>query len=430
MASPLNLSVCLPWPAEQPALLFESKATASAEFTQESLSYQALMLELERFPKGPKELISINARPRREELLLLLARLHYGLPTLLMHPALSKEAQAELTQRALSVKLHPEALVILATSGSSGQPKLVQLGGQQLKAAAKASVQLHPFLTNDRWLFALPYAHVGGLCILIRCLLYGACVVFPQNKHPAAIKRLKITIASLVPTQLFNWLESGVNFEKSSLRYQLIGGAGVQKELLLQAKGRGLNPLRTYGMTETCAQVATEASFLAGMRTLEDVELLIRDGEVAVRAPQMMLGYLGTAALNRDQYFFTGDSGTLADNSLLEINGRKDATFISGGENVSPQWVEEQVGAIRGIRQWALTWLADSRWGQAAVLLYSSETNAPATLKSVADAFKNVPAFARPKELIQVGQLPLTESGKWARSKFHDLAVQWQKGQS
>ncbi len=408
--------------ASECALIFESRAEGT--FVEEHISYQELNEELNQplcdADRKTRAVQALEARPERARVLQLLRRLHHGLPTLLLHPALNAQQQAELVEKTRKTQCHSEALLLMATSGSSGSPKVVQLGAAALKAALKSSSDMHPLRKGDRWLLALPYAHIGGLSILLRCLCSGSCAVFPASKHPSSVLRLQITIASLVPTQLYRWLDSDIDFRGSKLRYQLIGGAPVTAELLQQARARGLNPLRTYGMTETCAQVATEPSFGAGLRPLSGVQVEIRDGEICLKSPQLMLGYLGHPSLERSKFFSTGDRGSYQEK--LSVEGRLDACFISGGENISPEWAESQVGQITGIAEWALTWVADAQWGQAAVALYVPALTSSECLTQAEDAFKVLPAFARPKRFLSTHGLPRTSSGKWARSRFHALA--------
>ena len=413
-----------PSDASKESLIFESFDQTSGTFIEETLTYSNLEEELKKDLQheevNEESLMAIEAKPERNNVIQLLRRLYRGLPTLLLHPALNSDQQRQLIKEAHQYELHPEALLILATSGSSGTPKLVQLNAAQLIAAAEASAKMHPFVPNDRWLLALPYAHIGGCSILLRCLRAGACAVFPSSKEPSSIHRLDITIASLVPTQLRQWLETEVNFKSSRLRYQLVGGAPSPEDLLLKARARGLNPLRTYGMTETCAQVATEESFLAGLYPLSGVEISIQNGEICIKSPQLMLGYLGQHPLKAEEFFHTGDRGSLS--SELRVFGRFDARFISGGENISPEWAESQVGAVKGVKEWALTWLKDTHWGQAAAVLYVPDVNESSSGLELEESFAILPAFARPKRFFKVKALPKTETGKWARTLFHPLA--------
>ena len=111
---------------------------------------------------------------------------------------------------------------------------------------------------EERWLSALPLAHVGGLSILLRSAIYGTtAVVHPAFDLDAVLDELgRATLVSLVPTQLSRLLDAGLR-EPPRLRAVLLGGGPIPPVLLERAAEAGVPVVSTYGLTEACSQVTT-----------------------------------------------------------------------------------------------------------------------------------------------------------------------------
>jgi O-succinylbenzoic acid--CoA ligase len=153
-------------------------------------------------------------------------------------------------------------LVFFQTSGSEGVPKWVGLARAGMLASARA-VNAHLECTRaDRWLIALPLHHVGGFSILARCHESGASFFhaiekWEASRFAARCQEHGITLASLVPAQVYDLVKSGLE-APSGLRAIVVGGGGLSKELGTRALELGWPVLQSYGMTETASQVATE----------------------------------------------------------------------------------------------------------------------------------------------------------------------------
>ncbi|HEX6201098.1 MAG TPA: AMP-binding protein, partial [Thermoanaerobaculia bacterium] len=187
---------------------------------------------------------------------------------------------------------------LLFTSGTTGRPRPVPLthGNHLASAAASAfNLGLRP---DDDWLCPLPLAHVGGLAVLLRSVLYGTAVTLLDGFDPAAVaERLRsgaVTHASLVPTMLRRLLEAVPGdgpLGSRRLRAVLLGGGPVEADLVARALERGLPVLGTYGMTETASQVATVPPEAAARKpgaagpALPGAEVEVRTGTGEAAAP-------------------------------------------------------------------------------------------------------------------------------------------------
>lgn len=354
----------------------------------------------------------------------------------LLHPRDPAPTQDELRRRAASApeSVLERAPVIVPTSGSTGRRKLAVLSRRALAAAAAASHAILPLGPEDRWLLAMPLAHVGGLSIVTRALAARATVALvPEGPLDAgavglALERCRVTVASFVPTMLDRVLESaGGGRPPRHLRAVLVGGAAASPALLERAWRAGWPVRATYGLTETSAQVATAegGARARAARPLPGVEVSVRaDGRVRVAGPTLFDGYLTDAGIDdardADGFFVTDDFGALDADGRLSILGRTGELIVSGGENVYPAEVEAALDGAAGVERIAVFGAPDERWGEivcAAVVARSFDR-----ARFDAEARARLAPHARPRMVVEVTELPLTASGKLDRAALAALA--------
>lgn len=302
-----------------------------------------------------------------------------------------------------------DALVV-ATSGTTGEPKAVVLTHDAVTASARATTaRLAVDPTADRWLACLPLAHVGGLSVVTRALVTGTPVTLHDGFDPAAVEaasRAGCTLVSLVATALRR-------VDASGFRTVVLGGSAMPDDL-------PPNAVTTYGMTETGSGVVYDG------RPLDGVEVRIVDGEVQLRCPMVLRCYRdGRDPKTPDGWYPTGDAGTWdAEAGRLRVFGRRGDLIITGGENVWPAAVERVLGAVDSVREVAVVGRPDAEWGHRVVaLVVPTDPAAPPTLDALRDAVRReLPAYAAPRELRLVGALPRTGSGKVSRAGLLDAS--------
>ncbi len=140
--------------------------------------------------------------------------------------------------------------VVIATSGSTGVPKGVELAAAALRASATASLRRIGAGAGDRWLCCLPAFHIAGLGILVRSLVGGTEPVIAAKADPDVIAASGCAYLSLVPTQLRRLLAAGAG--PGQVKTVLLGGAAAGGDLLPAARAAGWPVVTTYGMSETC----------------------------------------------------------------------------------------------------------------------------------------------------------------------------------
>lgn len=258
---------------------------------------------------------------------------------------------------------------IVFTSGSTGIPKAVVHSASQHLASAQGLTSEFEFTTEDSWLLSLPMYHVSGLSIIWRWLNQGAQLVIGTGQLSQDIQL--VTHASLVPVQLQNLLAEG---KPSSLKRVLLGGAHIPLSLTETATQQGIECWVGYGMTETASNVIAkkcDGSVTSG-HVLPHRKVKVEDGRIYVAGETLAVGYLSygkiTPLVTDDQSWFnTKDLGMEHDiaGGLMEIEvlGRADNLFISGGENIHCEEIEAALVKHPDIQQVLIIPVVNQQYG-------------------------------------------------------------------
>lgn len=320
-------------------------------------------------------------------------------------------------RRVDGVPLDTAIALVIATSGTSGQPRLAELPAEAVEAAVLASADVIDARQEDRWLSCLPLAHIGGLLVLERHLLLGAPINFRRRLTRSIVARLiDARFTSLVPTQLLRMLDAGADLGR--FRAILVGGSGLDADLAARAAGAGVRVVSTYGMTETCGGVVYDGRPLPGVEVRAAAW-----GELLVRGPTLMRGYrldqeASIAAFEPGGWLRTGDGGEVDGDGVVRVQGRIADVIVSGGEKIWPADVEAALSTHPDVAAVLVSGSSDSDWGQRVVArVVPARRSAPPTLEALRDhAASTIARHKLPRELILVEHLDRTALGKIRRS--------------
>jgi o-succinylbenzoate---CoA ligase len=323
-----------------------------------------------------------------------------------------------------------DVALVIATSGSTGQPKGAELTAAALLASARASLRRIGARGGQRWLCCLPVFHVAGVQVLVRSLLAGA--------EPVISTRIDADLlggaagqdlaggdggyVSLVPTQLRRLLDAGAPVQ--SFRAILLGGAAPPAGLLARARSAGARVITTYGMSETCGGCVYDGIPLDGVRA--DVG---SDGRIRLAGPVLFSGYRLrpdlTAAAMDGGWFVTSDLGSVDAGGRLAVLGRADDLINSGGEKVVAAQVEAVLASCTGVREAIVVGVPDPEWGErVTALVVPADPAAPPGLDLLrAHARASLPGYAAPRGLVLLAEIPLLPSGKPDRAAMRQLGL-------
>jgi O-succinylbenzoic acid--CoA ligase len=316
----------------------------------------------------------------------------------------------------------PDTALVIATSGSTGQPKGTELSAAALLASASASLRRIGAIEGERWLCCLPAFHIAGIQVLVRSLLAGADPVVVSRLEPGTLAASGCAHVAVVPTQLRRLVDAGDDLTAAAT--VLLGGAAPGAGLVGAARAAGARVVTTYGMSETCGGCVYDGV------PLDDVSVGIgADGRIRIAGPVLFSGYRLrpnlTAAARDGRWFVTSDLGAFGPSGELLVRGRADDVINTGGEKVVAAEVEAVLGSCAGVREAAVVGQPDPEWGEVVTaVVVPADPSAPPLLADVrAHVRARLPGYAAPAALVLVPELPMLPSGKPDRAALRATAA-------
>lgn len=333
---------------------------------------------------------------------------------------------------------------ILFTSGTTGRSKGVLCAHRQSLAASAAWAANGKITSADRYLCINPFFHnFGYKAGILACLQTGATLIphltFDPLRTLQAIERHRITVLPGPPTiyQVLLDHPARADYDLSSLRFAVTGAATVPVVLVerMQSELDIDIVLTAYGLTEangmgTACRPEDDAVTVATTcgRPFADFELRIDDsGEVLLRGPNVMLGYLDdptatAAAIDADGWLHTGDIGTVDDAGNLRITDRLKDMYICGGFNVYPAEVEQVLARMDGIADAAVIGIPDRRLGEVGRAFVVTRPGADLDEESViAYTRAHLANFKIPRSVRFVDALPRNPGGKVVKPQLREM---------
>jgi long-chain acyl-CoA synthetase len=337
----------------------------------------------------------------------------------------------------------PGALALLIyTSGTTGRPKGVMLDHANVSATAEIIVGWFEMTADTRSLLVLPLFHVNGIMVsVVSPLLAGGSTFIAERFHAASfwatVARVKPTFFSAVPT-IYALLASrpGAPPDTPNLRFVICGAAPMPRQLIGEFEERfGVPVVEGYGLSE-CTVVCT-LNPLHGVRKAGSVGLPLpgidvgvvdqtdqflpagQAGEVVVRGPNVMRGYLGrpdeTAQVLRGGWLHTGDVGRFDDGYLTLVDRVKDL-IIRGGENIYPKEIEDVLHTHPAVLEAAVVGQPDPVFGEQPVAFVTIRPGFDAVPEGLIEHTRqSLARYKVPREVYIEETLPKNPVGKIAK---------------
>ena len=317
---------------------------------------------------------------------------------------------------------------ILYTSGTTGKSKGAMLSQGNLLSNALALVSAWRFTAADRLIHALPVYHTHGLFVATNTVLASGASMFFRRKFDVVdvISLLpKASVLMGIPT-FYTRLLARADFTREmcgAMRLFVSGSAPLLAETHREFSARtGHAILERYGMTET--NMNSSNPYVGERRpgsvgqALPGIDVRVRDGMIEVKGPNVTKGYWRNAEKTKasftdDGYFITGDLGAFDDDGYLVISGRASDLIITGGFNVYPKEIEEQIDAMEGVVESAVIGLPHPDFGEAVTAVVVLKQAASLSGADILEQLRSsLASFKIPKSVHFVSELPRNAMGK------------------
>jgi long-chain acyl-CoA synthetase len=347
------------------------------------------------------------------------------------------------------VDVGPDHLAVLMyTSGTTGFPKGVMLSHHNIGSNLEDGLSSWPQDPTDTILTPLPLNHIYGLLMANECNLTGARLVLHKWFDPLlvlnGIMRHHVTQFVGVPTMYIKMLEcfDPAVHRTDSVRRWISAAAPLSVETLgLIEKRLGGRLFQGYGMTESSPTISRQREGLprkpgsvgpaidgVEIRIVDDKDQTLpaeQEGEVCVRGPNVMKGYLNkeeeTREALRGGWLHTGDMGYMDSEGDLFLTGRKKDLIIRGGENISPAAIEDILFKHPAVQEAAVVGIPDPVYGEEVKAFVVLRSGVQVSEQELIDyCLKSIPRFKSPKSIAFLDELPKSSVGKILKRELRD----------
>ncbi len=345
--------------------------------------------------------------------------------------------------------------MLVYTAGTTARPKGVPLRHSGFASYVLENVDPPSPDIEEKNLLTIPLYHVAGLQSMLAAVYGGRTLVlmrqFETEEWLETVQREQVTRAVLVPTMLKRVIDHPdfAGYNLGSLKVLTYGAASMPFEVIKKAIAvmPGVKFINAFGQTETTSTITAlgpEDHVIKGSkeerekklkrlassigRPLPDVQIKIvgeqgeelssgEVGELLARGPRMMSGYWRdeqktAQVMTPDGWLHTGDIGWVDEEGYIYLAGRGDDMIIRGGENISPEEVENVLSSHPKIEEVAVAGVPDPEWGQQPVAFVVLKSRESATAEEIIEYCKSSLGFKRPRAVVFLDSLPRNPMGK------------------
>ncbi|HEA66488.1 MAG TPA: long-chain-fatty-acid--CoA ligase [Desulfobacterales bacterium] len=354
--------------------------------------------------------------------------------------------------------------ILMYTAGTTGRPKGVPLRHSGFVSYILENVEPASPEIEERNLLTVPLYHVAGMQAILGAVYGGRTLILMRQFEVKAwlqtVQDEQATRAMLVPIMM-KWVIDDPDFhdfDLSSLSVITYGAAPMPFHVIRKAIAEmpGVRFINAFGQTETASTITTlgpEDHIIEGTdaekekklkrltssigRPLADVEVKIVDdkgdalhpnqiGEIYAKGPRTMKGYWGdeeksAQVITGDGWLKTGDKGWMDEDGYIYLAGRSDDMIIRGGENISPEEVENALHSHPKIDEAAVIGVPDPDWGQeprAIVVVKNGEETSEEEI--MAHCRSKLAGFKRPRSVLFIDSLPRNPMGKVLKKELRE----------
>ncbi len=366
---------------------------------------------------------------------------------------------SEIIEKTYAVKLpepdisYEDIQMLIHTGGTTGQPKAAMMSFRAIFYNTLADQSVFELTSKDTAILTLPLFHTAGWNVLNTPVLYaGGRIILIHGFNPEKVLRIireeRPTVGMSVET-IYRAMAAHPDFEKTDFtcyRFMITGAAPTGKELLEVYWKKGVKILNAYGMTEigpnnVCPPISlmsiadvrakwnscgVPAPFNQ-MRIVDENGAEVKKGErgeLVFKGKLTFSGYWrneeATKAMFDDGWVHTGDIGYLDEDGFCYISGRKKNMFISGGENIFPQEIEDVILTIPTILEACVLGVPDKKWGEIGRALVVKAPNSNVTKDDIVAKLKSeLSSIKVPKYVTFVETVPKNAVGKRDLTEIH-----------
>lgn len=303
----------------------------------------------------------------------------------------------------------PAPVIKAQTSGSTGEPSIIELPRQVMISSALRTIEYFNLKEGNLSLLSLPCRYIAGKMMVIRAIVGKMdLVAVDPSLEDDLLSHHTFDLGAMVPNQVVKLLESSSGIRKiENIRNLLIGGSSIQASLEAQVSLLKNRVVSTYGMTETASHIAIRT--LSGPGRSEVYECLpgitVSLGEndcLQVHVP-------GQGTLQ------TKDMAELISSTAFRILGRADDVIISGGIKYWPEAIEKKLEGVIA-KRYVISSVPDNKLGEKMVLVVEAKTTPIEGLQHKIDEI--LPPFERPRHICFLSPFPQTNNGKIKRNEI------------
>ncbi|MBA4408213.1 MAG: AMP-binding protein [Bacteroidota bacterium] len=297
--------------------------------------------------------------------------------------------------------------VLAQTSGSTGEPKLIELPKSIMIKSAERTIEYFGLQPGDKLLHSLPCRYIAGKMMAVRAIVgqMNLIAVDPASDFNF-LQNESFDLAAMVPNQVFKLLEQPSGKSKlQNIRNLLVGGSAISTALEAQISQLSTRVVSTYGMTETASHIAIRdlsGSFKSDYyHCLPGISVNLNEaGCLQIYLPEF------------GEPLQTNDLADVQSETSFRILGRADSVIISGGIKFSPELIEKKLEGLISER-FIISSVPDEKLGEKLVLVIEGKPYSTKTLEQ--QLAELLPSFEQPKAIVFLDKFQETASGKIIR---------------